>query len=67
MRQGSEPPTLLLLETIVNYKTFVLLTRGLFEHIVDSIFVLLYWILLLHYITGLLDFDPNDVNVLNFA
>ena len=67
MRQGSEPPTLLLLETIVNYKTFVLLTRGLFEHIVDSIFVLLYWILLLHSITGLLDFDPNDVNVLNFA
>ena len=67
MRQGSEPPTLLLLETVVNYKTFVLLTRGLFEHIVDSIFVLLYWILLLHSITGLLDFDPNDVNVLNFA
>ena len=67
MRQGSEPPTLLLLETIVNYKAFVLLTRGLFEHIVDSIFVLLYWILLLHSITGLLDFDPNDVNVLNFA
>ena len=67
MRQGSEPPTLLLLETVVNYKTFVLLTRGLFEHIVDSIFVLLYWILLLHSITGLLDFDPNDVNVLHFA
>ena len=67
MRQGSEPPTLLLLETVVNYKTFVLLTRGLFEHIVDSIFVFLYWILLLHSVTRLLDFDPNDVNVLNFA
>lgn len=42
MRQGSEPPTLLLLETIVNYKTFVLLARGLFEHIVDSNFAFLY-------------------------
>ena len=41
---ASQSSTIFLLEGVVNYFTFLQLTRGTFGHVLDSIFALFYWI-----------------------